>query len=308
LNYSTPDHPFKSSDAKQRYLNFYDKEEQKWPVSAETLIVSGQFGETYVRISGQVDAQPIVLIPGGSVSSLIWTPMIGYLSKLFRVYALDNIYDIGRSVYRRKMTKPIDFMLWLDETFNSLGLEKNIYLAGYSYGGWIVARYALHAPTRVKGIALIAPACTVVQISPEFWFRVFICMIASLFVKGSFNKFMFPWLFPDLFKKMADLGVKKTDEDETSIAFESFKLKNAVLPPILTDKELSSFKVPTFYMIGEHEKAFSPIKFIERLKNKTLGAKVEIVKNAGHDIVMVQPKIVSDKLSTFFKYNEMKRI
>jgi pimeloyl-ACP methyl ester carboxylesterase len=53
-------------------------------------------------------------------------------------------------------------------------------------------------------------------------------------------------------------------------------------------------------MIGEHEKAFSPIKCLKRVREKGSGAEIKIVKNAGHDIVMVQPEIVSEKLRTFF--------
>lgn len=65
-DFSTSYHPFTSSAAKQRYLNFYDKEARLWPVPAETLSVSGTYGKTFIRISGPVDAPPIVLIPGGA--------------------------------------------------------------------------------------------------------------------------------------------------------------------------------------------------------------------------------------------------
>ena len=67
------------------------------------------------------------------------------------------------------------------------------------------------------------------------------------------------------------------------------------------DKELASFSVPVFYIIGEHEKAFSLKKCLKRVKEKAPRAKIEIVNDAGHDIVMVQPEIVSEKLTTFFK-------
>jgi pimeloyl-ACP methyl ester carboxylesterase len=73
--------------------------------------------------------------------------------------------------------------------------------------------------------------------------------------------------------------------------------------PKYYDKELSSFKVPTLYLIGENEKAFSPIKCLERLKKNAPEAKIKIVNNAGHDIVMVQPEIVNEKLTAFFKNN-----
>lgn len=128
-------HPFKSEKAKNDYLSFYDSRAKKWPVVSETRLVDTSFGKTFTRISGRAGAPSLVLLPAANTSSLVWMSNIKALSASYRVYALDNIYDVGRSVYVRPPRKPEDFVKWLDETLTALGLQRNVNLMGYSYGG-----------------------------------------------------------------------------------------------------------------------------------------------------------------------------
>ena len=99
-----PEHyPFKSVEAKERYLNHYDKRAREWPVASESKVVQTSYGKTFIRISGSTDAPSLVLLPSTSASSLIWMPNIKALSVHYRVYAVDNIYDFGRSVNIRNI-------------------------------------------------------------------------------------------------------------------------------------------------------------------------------------------------------------
>ena len=127
-------HPFKSQEAKEMYLAFYDEYAEQWPVASENLMVDTSFGQTFVRASGPSDGQPLILVPGDSVNSLAWIPQIEAFSANYRTYALDHVFDNGRSIYSRPMKKPADFFAWLDELFTALGVE-NINLVAHSYGG-----------------------------------------------------------------------------------------------------------------------------------------------------------------------------
>jgi pimeloyl-ACP methyl ester carboxylesterase len=150
-------HPFKSQKGKETFLTYYDEKAKEWPVASENKYVTTSFGQTFVRICGPKNAPSLFLIPGDSVTSLDWIPLIESLSKDYRVYALDQIYDIGRSIYTRSMKKPEDFVKWLDELFTVLELD-NINLMGYSYGGWQASLYALSHPERQNKLILLAPA------------------------------------------------------------------------------------------------------------------------------------------------------
>lgn len=132
-------HPFKSEQAKEQFLKLYDSKAKKWPIISKTKMIDTSFGKTFVRISGQDSAAPLVLLHGVGGNSLQWIPNIEALSKNYRTYAIDNIYDNGRSAYTRAIENSDDFVNWLDELFTALGLGNNISLVGLSYGGWIVA-------------------------------------------------------------------------------------------------------------------------------------------------------------------------
>src|SRR5512136_742750 len=97
----SPYHPFRSAKAKEQYLSLYDMRAKKWPVPSETRTVDTSYGQTFIWISGPSEAQPLILLHGGSGNSLQWIPNIKALSEFFKTYAVDNIYDYGRSVYTR---------------------------------------------------------------------------------------------------------------------------------------------------------------------------------------------------------------
>ncbi len=173
----TDHHPFRSQKSKELYFEMYDKREQVWPVPFESRMVETAYGLTYVRISGPSEAPPLVLLPGANITSLQWIPNIEALSTTYRTYAVDNIYDFGRSVYTQKFKVPDDFVHWLDEVLVSLGLENNIHIGGYSYGGWITSQYALSYPNKLEKIILMAPAATIIQLGPGFLKGALLAMI-----------------------------------------------------------------------------------------------------------------------------------
>ena len=164
-------HPFKSVCAKKRYLNHYDRRAESWPVPADTMTVPTSYGKTFVRVSGPADGPPLVLLPSTSANTLIWLPNVAALSKDYRVYAVDNIYDFGRSVYTREITSPTDLVDWLDDLFTQLELGDSINLMGLSYGGWLTSQYALNHPERLRKIVLLAPVATVHQLPGEWAWR-----------------------------------------------------------------------------------------------------------------------------------------
>lgn len=164
-------HPFRTAKAKEEYLALYDLRARQWPVASETRMVETSYGQTFVRISGTTNDQPLVLLPGAAANSLMWMQHIEALSVSYKTYAVDNIYDYGRSVYTRPLKRQEDFVSWLNELFTSLALGDQIHLMGMSYGGWLTSRYALRFPNRLRKIVLLAPPATVLPMRFEFWTR-----------------------------------------------------------------------------------------------------------------------------------------
>ena len=149
--------PFTSQTARDRFLAHLEILEQSWPVEHEGTTVQTRYGETFVRSSGPVDAPPVVLLPGGQSTSLVWRRLIRPLSARFRTYALDAIYDEGRSVPTRSVREVDDLRSWLDDVLDGLDLTDGIVMGGQSYGCYAAAEYALHAQERLAKLVWIAP-------------------------------------------------------------------------------------------------------------------------------------------------------
>ena len=96
-------HPFKSAAAQRAAFEYYARRAQMWPVPFVTRTVQTAHGETFVTISGGEELSPLVLLPGGGQSSLMWIPNVDALAGQHRVHAVDNIVDIGRSRQKRPM-------------------------------------------------------------------------------------------------------------------------------------------------------------------------------------------------------------
>ena len=291
-------HPFRSAEAKEQYLRLYDARAKKWPVASETRTLNTSYGPTFVLISGPVGAPPLVLLHGASGNSLQWAPNIEALSACYRTYALDNIYDYGRSIYTRALKSPDDFVKWLDESFNALGLGNHINIMGLSYGGWLASQYALRFPDRLDKMVLLAPACTVLPLRAEWMARAILCAVPY----RSFSRNFMNWLMADLVKKDEVSRIMAEElADDAFMAMRSFKPRLMVNPTVLSDKELQSIKIPVLYLVGENEKIYSAKNAIQRLNTVAPKIKTEIIPHAGHDLTVVQANLVNRKVLEFLK-------
>ncbi|BBC37071.1 hypothetical protein SGFS_083650 [Streptomyces graminofaciens] len=137
----------------------YGKVLAKWPADREALNVPGAFGATRVHMCGPCDAPPLVLLPGGGgATSASWFANAEALSRDHRVYALDLIGQPGLSTGEagHPLRTVADLTAWLDGTLDGLGVDATA-LCGHSYGAWIALHYTVHAPHRVRRLALLDP-------------------------------------------------------------------------------------------------------------------------------------------------------
>jgi pimeloyl-ACP methyl ester carboxylesterase len=291
-------HPFRSAKAKERYLKLYDMRAKEWPVASETRVADTAYGPTFVRVSGSASTPPLVLLHGVSGNSLQWMPNIEALSKSFRVYAVDSIYDYGRSVYTRIIKNPDDYVVWLDELFGALGLRDGVHLMGLSYGGWLASQYALRFPQRLDKMVLLAPVGTVLPLRAEWILRAMLCALPHPY----FTKRFMYWLLEDFVHRDA-ASRRMVDEwaEESYIALRSFKPKRMVPPTILTDAEWRHIKAPTLYLVGENEKLYSAQTAVQRLHKAAAQIEAEVIPKAGHDLTFVQAELVNQKVVKFLE-------
>lgn len=70
----------------------------------------------------------------------------------------------------------------------------------------------------------------------------------------------------------------------------------------LSDEELQSITTPTLFLIGEHDVLYSVTSAIARFHTVAPQIETHLVRDAGHDILLVQTETVNQKIRDFLEY------
>ncbi len=216
----------------------------------------------------------------------MWSPNIQALSGPCRTYAVDRVGEAGRSISIKPATKPDDLVAWMSELFDGLGLGR-LSLCGMSYGGWLTGLYAVRFPERLDKAVLIAPGGTVLNMSAKFMARIGLGVVKKSMGLPS----LFRWMFADLLRadpqrfELILAGALKSTQAISPSAY--------LRPTVWSDAELGNLRVPTLFIVGEHETIYSADKAVRRLNRLAPQVRTQIVAGAGHDLTMVQPDTVN---------------
>jgi len=222
------------------------------------------------------------------------------LADQFKVYAIDNINDFGRSMPTRVFKTPEDLTTWLDELFSVLEPGNKINLIGLSYGGWLATQYALHAPERLNKVVLLAPTATISDLPGEWAWR---GILSAIPIKIMMKEVMIDWAFKDLTARKDEASQMVIDDilNDAMISIKCFKFRMPVYPTVLSDEELHRINIPTLFLVGEHEVIYSAQKAIGRLNSGAPQIKTELIPDAGHDLTIVHSALVNKKIIEFLK-------
>jgi pimeloyl-ACP methyl ester carboxylesterase len=298
-------YPFRSAQAKAEYEAHSMERAKAWPVPAEIIVLDTPSGRTFVRASGSATDPALVLLPGARVSSLMWIDSIAALSAHHRTYALDIIGDAGFSLGRGEISRPEDFVDWLDQVLTLLVPEGPVSLMGISLGGSIAAQYAVRFPGRLQSVVLLAPAATVLPFALGFFVRFTLLSLPILALGRSPLRKTCRWLFEDAVRgdEACRARVEKV-MDDAQMVVRVFALRPPPWPPVLADKTWQDFRVPCLFLVGANEKIYSAEAAVRRLNRVAPQVKAEIIPGAGHDLAMVYPDLVTSKVLEFLGARE----
>ena len=294
---NTSYHPFKSEKLKAEFISLYEKNSQKWPADSISKFADTSYGKTFVRITGPDNGFPLVLLHGGGGSSLDWLPYIEALSEAYRTYAIDGIYGNGKSVYTKTVRNSDDYVQWLNELFTALGINRNINLMGLSYGGWIAGQYLVHHPEGLKKVVLIAPAATVLPISPQWLGR----MMVGLFPFRACKKYFFRGVFGE--KDLSKISKAEQEKfvDDAMFAAEACKPIPTAMPTMIQDNELRAITIPTLIIIGEYENMYSAQKAVQRIGQVAPHVNTTIIPGTGHLLAVIKKDVINAIVLDFLK-------
>src|SRR5262249_19003426 len=131
---------YRSEAGRQVVEQQYREALERWPVPHRQLRVPTREGETFVVVSGENNATPIVLFHGSGTNTSAWMHSVGEWSKRFCVYAVDMIGEPGFSAPSRPAFTSDAYVAWLDDAWDQLGL-KTASIVGISLGGWLGLEY-----------------------------------------------------------------------------------------------------------------------------------------------------------------------
>ena len=146
---------YRSKKMQREIIRTYDELLEHWDVAIEETDIETTYGSTHVIACGDKKNPPMILFHGvGDDSALMWIYNAKYLSRYYRLYAIDTIGGPGKSVPGKLYNKDFNDVTLMDEVMKGLFLEK-AYFAGVSMGAYLVQLYALKRPEKVlKGICI----------------------------------------------------------------------------------------------------------------------------------------------------------
>jgi pimeloyl-ACP methyl ester carboxylesterase len=214
----------------------------------------------------------MVLLHGGGLTSAAWYATVGPLIEAgTRIYAVDIICDRGRSVPGEEpVATRADLVVWLTETMRGLGLGRAD-LAGHSYGGWIAAHHAVHAPDTVDRLLLLDASTVFTSFRPSYLLRA-----ASLLV-GDRSKAMRRLLTWETGGRATGLWA------DLMCAKDDAKAPKLVLPKRLTGAELQRLPEKTFVLVAGKARAHDAAKNAATARRS--GCTTVVVPGATHHTV-----------------------
>jgi pimeloyl-ACP methyl ester carboxylesterase len=283
--------PFKSPAGRDAFLRAYDAALALWPVPFEERTVLTAFGPTHVVTCGAPDAPPLVLLHGMCMGAPMWFPNVAAWSQARRIYAPDTIGDFGRSFYTQPARQPADYVSWLTDVLDALGVEQTD-LLGLSYGGFVAATMAMHAPQRVRRLVLFDPAAVFSSLRPMFAIRALPSLMWQV------RPILLAHLHWFLTRQSARRAPPQLEEMWVQ-GWKHFRML-AAYPCAYTDAELRRITAPTLLMLGDHEVIYpSRDAVIGRALRVLPNVQVDWVRDAVHVPTFEQPGYVNPRVLRF---------
>jgi len=227
----------------------------------------------------------VLLVHGAGGTHLHWPPPIRRLSGA-TVYAPD-LPGHGRSPGPACETIS-DAALSLIAFMDAVGLD-NAAIVGHSMGSAIAMTMALQFPGRVLGLALLGAASRLrvsSSIITALQDPLALPAAIHLILDYSFSQ----WASP----RLRELAERRANENPQAVWRADFLACDAF---DATD-HVSSLRVPVLLLAASHDR-MTPLREAERLRGLIPQARLEVLKNCGHMMMLERPGAVTAALEAF---------
>lgn len=283
----------------RKYYRAYDKALALWETTFHEMYIQTSAGNAHVIVSGLKDAEPVVLLHGMNASSTMWYPNIKAFSQNYRVYAIDNLQEPGKSQLIGKVKDIDEVVNWYIEIFDQLKLDR-FTLIGASKGGWLAVKIALKHRSRISNLILLSPLQTFVWIRP------------GSEISSSITYSLAPGrkqVRRSLKNMSTNVGnIKQPYIEQYFLAAKKAKYSRLLfqMTPFTSDK-LNTLNMPVLVLIGDHD-IINNEKSVEKAKEFLPHIETGIVKNAGHFLSMDQSETVNARILDFLNAHSITHV
>jgi pimeloyl-ACP methyl ester carboxylesterase len=280
---------YRRPEVQEALERIYADKLAQWPVPTQECYIETRFGPTHMLISGPADAPPLVLLPGLSVTALMWLPNIAAFSRHFRCIAVDLIGDYGRSTLsnpRRAIRTGRGYTNWLLDLLDGLGIDQTHLLAA-SNGGYAALNLAADAPQRVARLALLAPSginLTAREILP----RIFRYL---LFPTETNRNQLIDWFIGN------DPAVREAFYQQMWWGLQG--LPKVAIPILFPAAKLKRITAPTLLLLGEHDPAIPAHVAQRRVEKYVPQTKTIVIPGVSHVINYQAAEVVEQAVLEF---------
>jgi pimeloyl-ACP methyl ester carboxylesterase len=238
--------------------------------------------------------RPVILLHGWLGSWGLWQETMAYLGRYYRTYALD-FWGFGESGKKRDTYAVQDFVSLVDQFMEQLGIVEAP-LVGHSMGGTVSLSVAIQYPQRVQKVVVIGSPIVGSSLS----------LLLKLFGRRTIASITYHnlWALRLGFHVLSPLyssdprWSEMMDRDISRTTLESFLLSIASLGRTDLRPFLGQVKIPAMGMYGDKDIVVNPNQWKPMLEGIPQ-ARIEKFKNAGHFIMLDEPKIFMEMLYDF---------
>ncbi len=227
----------------------------------------------------------VILIHGTGGNHLSWPPQLRRLPDQ-RIFVPDlpahgKSEGLGRHTIEEYVQDVLEFM-------SELKIYSAI-LAGHSMGSAVALSAAIRFPERVTALALIGSGARL-RVAPSL-----LRAASDPFTFESAVRTINDASFSSQSSRIKELSIQRMMETRSTVLYGDLMACDA----FDVMDQLSKLSLPTLILCGSDDQ-MTPLHYSEFLRNHIAGARLEVVPNAGHMVMLEQPDVVSNLLANFF--------
>ncbi len=245
-------------------------------------------GNLYYSVSRErgEESPPLVLLHGAGGMHLYWPAEVRRLPG-HCVYALD-LPGHGKSELCDGQQTIDDYARYIVGWLESIHLRRAV-LVGHSMGAAIAMLLAIHHPEYVVGLALVGAGARL-RVHPELLGNAAdpttFYKAADMLVSCSFS--------PKASPRLVELASSRMDATRQSVLYGDL----LACDRFDVMSQLKDIRQQTLVICGEDDQ-MTPVRYAQYLAGSISDSRLTIIPNAGHMVMLEQPRHVADRLSAF---------